>query len=120
MDTSWVLNPPSHKTGTLLLYFLLLFSGAEMSYLHKALLTLQILFFFKFYWHIVNIQCCISFRCTAKLISYVLPILFSHIGYYKLLSRFSFTLEYVLVHCKFFFFSFSSYGYTCCTWKFSG
>ena len=43
-------------------------------------------------WSIVDIQCSVSFRCIAKLISYTHNIvtlfrLFSHIGYYRILHR---------------------------------
>ena len=43
-------------------------------------------------WSIVDLQCSVNFRCTAKLISYThntvtLFRLFSHIGYYRTLHR---------------------------------
>ena len=38
--------------------------------------------FFKFYWSIVNLQCRVSFRCTAQWFNYT----FSLIGYYKILN----------------------------------
>ena len=49
----------------------------------------------KFYWSIVDLQCCISFRCTAKCISYTYTYIhsffffrfFSHIGHFRVLSR---------------------------------
>ena len=27
-------------------------------------------YFLNFYWHVVDLQCCVSFRCTAKCIKY--------------------------------------------------
>ena len=46
-----------------------------------------------FYWDIVDLQCCVSFRCIAKWISftdtYICSFLrlFSHIGHYRVWSR---------------------------------
>ena len=40
------------------------------SYKTYLLSTISILFFFYIYWTIVDSQCCISFQCTAKWISY--------------------------------------------------
>ena len=43
----------------------------SVSHLMTVLLSfLHFLFFFNFYWHIVALQCCVSFYCTAKWISY--------------------------------------------------
>ena len=51
-------------------------------------------FFLKnFYWCIVDLQCCVSFQCTAKRISCtfnIYPLFFrflSHIKHYRVLSR---------------------------------
>ena len=50
-----------------------------------------ILFFKVFYWSVVDLQCCVNFRDTAKNLLYVYPFLvfrfFSHIDYYKIFSR---------------------------------
>ena len=76
----------------------LLWKGHRLSYTRSIkwkIIILWWLSFFKFYWNIVDLQCCISFKCTAKQIGYIcvyacvcISILFSHKGYYKLLSRF--------------------------------
>ena len=52
---------------------------------------LYFIFYFNFYWSVVDLQCCISFRCTAKWISYTYTYIhsfrfFSHIGHYRVLS----------------------------------
>ena len=46
-----------------------------------------LIFFFN--WSIVDLQCCVSFRCTAKWVSYICIFFFrffSTIGYYKILN----------------------------------
>ena len=48
------------------------------------------LFYFIFYWSIVNLQCCVSFKCTARwfIYTYIHAFFFrffSIIGYYKIL-----------------------------------
>ena len=52
--------------------------------------------FSKFYWSVVDLPCCISFRWPAKWIGYthtpntdiyIYPFFFSHIGYYRLWTR---------------------------------
>ena len=50
-------------------------------------------FFLILYWHIIDLQCCMSFRCTAKWFSYA----YIHIGYYRTLSRAPCAIQYVLV-----------------------
>ena len=48
---------------------------------------LQYFFFLLFYWHVVDLQCCVTFRCTAKWFSYIYIFFFrffSHISYYKI------------------------------------
>ena len=63
-----------------------------------------ILFFFFLNFIGVYLQCCISFRCTVSesVIHINTSILFSHIGYYKLLSRFSCATQYVLINHLFY------------------
>ena len=56
---------------------------------------------------IVVLQCYVSFRCTEQSFSYIyiyffFQILFSIIGYYKILSVVSCAIEYVLVEYPFF------------------
>ena len=63
--------------------------------------------FLKVFWSIVDLQCCVSFRCTAKRISYVYVIyiyvytllfrFFTYIGYYTVLSGFPCAIQQVLV-----------------------
>ena len=56
---------------------------------------LHFLFFFIFYWIIIDLQYCICFRCTAKCFSYTYSYIhsfsdfFSHIDYHGILSEFS-------------------------------
>ena len=43
--------------------------------------------FLYFYWSVVDLQCCVSFRCTAKWMSYTcIHLFFSHIDHYRVLS----------------------------------
>ena len=56
-----------------------------------SLLMLYFCLFIYFYWSIVDLQCCVSFRCTAKWFSFIyIYILFSRffsiIGYNKILN----------------------------------
>ena len=59
---------------------------------HTILCTPTQSFLKKFSWSIVDLHCCVSFRCTAKWISYTytyilsFPGFFSHIGYNRVLS----------------------------------
>ena len=58
----------------------------------------------KNYWSIVDLQHHISFRCTAKSVSHMYAYIhfFSHIGYYKILSKFSCAIQYVLINHLFY------------------
>ena len=61
-------------------------------------------FFFwlkKCYWNIVALQCCVSFRSTAKWFSYIeiFSIFFSIIGYYKTLNYKILNLCYTVNPC---------------------
>ena len=75
--------------------------------LHGQRNILQMFVFLFFNWSRVDLQCCVSFRCTAKLISYFIciyiysllsffSISFSHIGHYRVLSG---SLCYTTVSC---------------------
>ena len=76
-------------------------------YNHKNLL--QHLFYFKslinfkFYWSITGLQCCVSFRCTAKGFSYTYTYIifffkyFSHLGYCRI--QFSSIAQSCLAFC---------------------
>jgi len=44
-------------------------------------------FFLTFYWSIVDLQCCISFRCTAKWISYICTYIHSFSDSFPILSE---------------------------------
>ena len=100
----WILNPPSRARdetcilmdNSQLLNSLKLFYWDFLAFTFNALFTFSFLsffFFFKLYWSIVDLKCCISSRCTAVWISYMYTYIhsFSHIDYYKLLSRFTFS-----------------------------
>ena len=62
----------------------------------------------KFYWSIVNSQCCISFRCTENdsvihlHISTLLKIFFSHIGHNRVMSRIPCTTQQILISYLFY------------------
>ena len=72
-------------------------------FLQEVLLDIYIYIFFFFNWSIVDLQCCVNFRCTAQSFSYVYVCIyvcvclyiyafffrfFSLIGYYKILRSF--------------------------------
>ena len=68
-------------------YFILLFFFLDV-YFHSHLSSLTIadllsrgihLFFFNFYWSIVDLQCCVSFSYTAKWISYTYTYIYIYI-----------------------------------------
>ena len=62
-------------------------------YIALSLLLPTILFqiFFILYWSIVDLQCCISFRCTENVLCIDIDILlfkfFSHLVFYRIASR---------------------------------
>ena len=61
-----------------------------------------ILFFFSFFFFsIVNLQCCASFRCIAKWLNYTYTYLlsrfYSHINYHRMLSSLCYTSSSLLV-----------------------
>jgi len=52
-------------------------------------------------WSIVDLQCCVSFRCIAKMLQLYICLFFlkffPHLGYYRLLSRVPCAIQQVLV-----------------------
>ena len=75
----------------------------------KYYVLIFVLFFnYIFYWSIVDLQCCVSFRCTAKWISYTYTYihsfyrLFSRIDHYRVLSRVPCAIQQVLISYLFY------------------
>ena len=80
---------PSGKAGIRKLVFLLWSLHCDIQ---NILDHAQVFFFFFFYWSIVDLQCCVHFRCTAsQLYVNTYPFflrLFCRIGYHRRTSRF--------------------------------
>ena len=71
------------------LYFWILFCSLHRYTLFPLHYMLNTYLLNEFYWSIVDLQCCISFKCIAKWFSYTYTYIhsfFPHIGYYRLLS----------------------------------
>ena len=70
----------------------------------------KVRFCYSFYWCIVDLQCCVIFRCTRKWVSYsymyfhyLFFFLFSsHIGHYRVLSRVPCAIQQVLISYLFY------------------
>ena len=65
--------------------------------------------FLKKFIGVQHLQCCITFRCTAKWISYMYTYIhsfffrfFSHIGHYRVLNRIPSAIQHVLISCLFY------------------
>ena len=72
----------SHFLTTVLTSLYLFYSFIIQLYIHRyySLVHLKTFDVFLFYWSVVDLQCCISFTCTAKWFSYTycILILFSY------------------------------------------
>lgn len=66
--------------------------------------------FLRFDWSVVDLQGCVSFRCTAQQITctcrYIHSLLFSHLGYSTVLSRFSCAVRKVVTYLFFLYCNF--------------
>ena len=85
------------------------FMGSFGVLIHYCIIFSKI---FILYWSAVDLQCCVSFWCTAKLFSYICshPFFFRffpHIGYYRVLSRVPCAIQQVLVSDLFYIWWFS-------------
>ena len=81
---------------------LITWTNITSNHLQPKYAILVLSFFRNFYWRIVDLQCCVSFRCTAQWIRYTYTYTysflscFSHIGLYRVLSRVPCAIEYIL------------------------
>ena len=78
--------------------------GVKLSFsqihLNLSCLSLVNISFLKFYWIIVDLQCCGSFKSTAVIHFYMCSFIFrffSHIGYHRILSSLCYTVGPFLV-----------------------
>ena len=67
----------------------------------RITISKEIFYYFKkIYWSIVDLQCFVNFRCMAKWVIFTYIFrdpFFSHISYYRILNRFPYVIQQVLV-----------------------
>ena len=58
------------------------------------------LFLFNFYWSIVDLQCCVSFRCTGKWISYTYTYIYSFLDSFSIQAITEYWVKFPVLYSK--------------------
>ena len=58
-------------------------------------------FFFNFYWSIVDLQCCVSFRCTAKWIIYTYAYIHSFLDSFPIEAITEYWVEFPVLYSRY-------------------